>query len=330
VAQFIGAAEPAEIIWTRGTTDSINLVAHSYGRHFLTAGDEILISAMEHHANIVPWQLVAQAVGAVIKVIPVTEEGEIDLAEYTAMFTEKTRLVCLCHVSNAIGTLNPIKHMTDIAHQHAALVCIDGAQAVAHIPVDVTALDCDFYAFSGHKMYGPTGVGVLYGKRSLLEQMPPYQGGGEMIQKVSFEQTTFNTLPFKFEAGTPNIAGVIGLGAAVNFIQSLDRLAVQQYETHLLQKLHTSLAPIPGCRILSPRESCALVSFTIEGVHHSDLATLLDEKGIAVRSGTHCAMPFFQSRGLDGATRVSIGCYTTQAEIEAFFQALHLILELLS
>ena len=330
IAQFIGAQTPAEIIWTRGTTDSINLIAHSYGRHFLTAGDEILISAMEHHANIVPWQLVAQTVGAIIKVIPVTADGEIDLTAYEVLFTNRTRLVCVCHVSNALGTVNPIQHMSQIAHQHNAIICIDGAQAVAHIAVEVSTLDCDFYAFSGHKMYGPTGVGVLYGKRHLLEQMPPYQGGGEMIQEVSFTQTTFNILPFKFEAGTPNIAGVIGLGAAVDFIQRLDRMAVQQYETHLLHTLYTRLTSIPTCQVLSPKESCALISFVIEGVHHSDLATLLDEKGIAIRSGMHCAMPFFQSRSLEGATRVSIGCYTTEAEIDTFFHTLQEALELLS
>jgi cysteine sulfinate desulfinase/cysteine desulfurase/selenocysteine lyase len=329
IAQFIGAQDKAEIIWTRGTTESINLIAHSYGRYFLNPGDEILISAMEHHANIVPWQLVAQAVGAVIKIIPVNERGTIDLFTYQALFTPQTRLVCLCHVSNALGTLNPIQAMIDIAHQHHALTCIDGAQAIAHIPVDMTALDCDFYAFSGHKMYGPTGIGVLYGKRGLLEQMPPYQAGGEMIQQVSFEKTTFNTLPFKFEAGTPNIAGVIGLGAAVRFITSLEREAVQQHEADLLHVLHKRLASLPGCQVLSPPDSCGLVSFIFDGVHPNDLATLLDEKGIAVRSGTHCAMPFFQSRGVVGAVRVSIGCYTTQEEIEAFFQALDIALEIL-
>lgn len=330
VAQFIGAQSSCEIIWTKGTTESINLVAHSFGRAFLKAGDEILISELEHHANIVPWQLAAQTTGAIIKVIPVLDNGTIDLNAYQALFTERTRLVCLCHVSNALGTINPLKSMINLAHHHNALVVVDGAQAVAHLPIDVKDLDCDFYAFSAHKMYGPTGIGVLYGKKALLERMPPYQAGGEMIEYVSFTETTFNTLPFKFEAGTPNIAGVIGLGAAISFLQSIDRFAQFEYEITLLDLLYEGLSAIPGCRILSPSQtSCGLLSFVIDGVHHSDIATLLDEMQIAVRSGKHCAMPIFERFNIEGATRVSIACYTSKADIDQFFLGLHTALSLL-
>lgn len=330
MAQFIRAKETAEIIWTRGTTESINLVAYSYGLHFLHEGDEILISAVEHHSNIVPWQLIAQTKKLIIKVIPIEKDGTIDLVGYRQLFTKRTRLVCLCHVSNALGTINPIKRMIDIAHEYEALTVIDGAQAIAHLPVDVTALDCDFYAFSGHKMYGPTGIGVLYGKRHLLEKMPPYQGGGEMIESVRFSGTTFNTLPFKFEAGTPNIAGVMGLKAALEFFKEVDRQALMQYEDELLQTLYQGLTRFEGCRILSPKaHTVGLISFIVEGVHHSDIATLLDEMQIAVRSGKLCAMPAFEALNIEGAVRVSIACYTTKSEIEAFLHALEETLFLL-
>lgn len=331
VAHFIGANRSHEIIWTKGTTESINLLAYSFSQAFLRTGDEILISAMEHHANIVPWQLIAQTMGLCIKIIPVSPQGEIDQAEYQSLFTEKTHLVCLTHVSNALGSVNDIGPMIRVAHAFGAKVLIDGAQAIAHIPVDVKALDCDFYVFSGHKIYGPTGIGVLYGKEALLEAMPPYQAGGEMIEFVSFARTTFNSLPFRFEAGTPNIAGAIGLGCAIDFIQSLDRNGLQAHEHALLRKLYHALAQIPGCGILTPQASMSsLISFIVDGIHPSDLATLLDEQRIAVRSGTHCAMPIYQALGLSGSTRVSVACYTSEAEIDQFIHALYHALEILS
>lgn len=323
VARYINSPKPEQVIWTRGTTESINLVAHSWGRSQLKPGDEILISAMEHHANIVPWQMVCEATGAQLKVIPVTPEGELDLDAYTHLLSDKTRLVSVVHVSNALGTVNPVKALIDLAHKAGALVMIDGAQAMPHWQIDVQALDCDFYAFSGHKMYGPTGIGVLYGKEALLNATPPWQGGGEMIARVSFEKTTYNELPYKFEAGTPHIAGVIGLGAAVNWLQTLDRDNLARHEDALLTHAQAQADVFPGLtRIGRARHKAGVLSFLLEGGHPHDVGTLLDHQGIAVRTGHHCAMPIMDQYSIPGTVRASFAFYNTQQEVDAFFHAL--------
>ncbi|WP_349629476.1 aminotransferase class V-fold PLP-dependent enzyme [Motilimonas eburnea] len=329
VAQFINAPSREQVIWTKGATEAINLVAQSYGS-LLNLGDEILLSTMEHHANIVPWQQLAQQRDLVIRVIPLTANGELDMNAVSELLTERTRIVAITHVSNVLGSVNPIAQLVKMSHQVGAKVLVDGSQAVAHMPVDVQALDCDFYVFSGHKMYGPTGIGVLYGKTELLNAMPVWQTGGEMIKKVSFSGTTFNALPFKFEPGTPNISGVIGLGAAIEFLTSLDRVAIHNQEQVLLAYAKQQLEQLSEITLIgSPQEQMAVISFVVKGEHHSDIATLLDQQGIAIRAGHHCAMPLMDALGLNGTLRLSFGCYTTKQDVDAFITALQKTLEFL-
>ncbi|HHQ4902580.1 TPA: aminotransferase class V-fold PLP-dependent enzyme [Aeromonas veronii] len=324
VARFINAPRSHEVIWTRGTTEAINLVAQSWGMSELKAGDEIILSTLEHHANIVPWQLVAQRTGAVIRVIPLDERGHLDLAAYHAMLGPRTQLVSVAHVSNALGTVNPVKEIVAAAKAVGALTLIDGAQAVAHLDVDVQAIGCDFYAFSGHKLYGPTGIGVLWGRTELLERMPPWQAGGEMIDRVSFSGTTFNTLPFKFEAGTPHIAGAIGLAAAIDFVMAQDREWLAQHEQALTDYLVAGLQQVPGLRLVGePGQRAGAVSFLLDDIHPQDAATLLDMQGIALRVGHHCAMPLMESLGIGGTMRASLACYNNRDDVDALLAALH-------
>lgn len=324
VARFINAPRSHEVIWTRGTTEAINLVTQSWGMSELRAGDEVVLSTLEHHANIVPWQLVAQRTGAVIRVIPLDERGDLDLATYHAMLGPRTRLVSVAHVSNALGTVNPVKEMVAAAKAVGALTLLDGAQAVAHLEVDVQAIGCDFYAFSGHKLYGPTGIGVLWGRTELLERMPPWQAGGEMIDRVSFSGTTFNTLPFKFEAGTPHIAGAIGLAAAIDFVMEQDKDSLASHEAALTNYLVAGLQHVPGLRLVGePRQRAGAVSFLLEDIHPQDAATLLDMQGIALRVGHHCAMPLMESLGIGGTLRASLACYNNRDDVDALLAALH-------
>ncbi|MFQ2676487.1 cysteine desulfurase [Aeromonas caviae] len=323
-ARFINAPRSHEVIWTRGTTEAINLVAQSWGMSELRAGDEIVLSTLEHHANVVPWQLVAQRTGAVIRVIPLDERGDLDIAAYLALLGPRTRLVSVAHVSNALGTVNPVKEMVVAAKAVGALSLIDGAQAVAHLVVDVQAIGCDFYAFSGHKLYGPTGIGVLWGRTELLERMPPWQAGGEMIDRVSFAGTTFNTLPFKFEAGTPHIAGAIGLAAAIDFVMKQDRDSLASHEAALTDYLVAGLQQVPGLRLVGePGQRAGAVSFLLEDIHPQDAATLLDMQGIALRVGHHCAMPLMESLGVGGTMRASLACYNNRDDVDALLAALH-------
>jgi len=316
VARFINAPNSREVIWTRGTTEAINLVE-------LKAGDEIVLSTLEHHANIVPWQLIAERTGAVIRVIPLDERGDLDMAVYLAMLGPRTRLVSVAHVSNALGTVNPVAQIVAAAKAVGALTLIDGAQAVAHLEVDVQAIGCDFYAFSGHKLYGPTGIGVLWGRTELLERMPPWQAGGEMIDRVSFSGTTFNTLPFKFEAGTPHIAGAIGLAAAIDFITELDRAELVRHEQTLTDYLVAGLRQVPGLRLIGePAQRAGAVSFLLQDIHSQDAATLLDMQGIALRVGHHCAMPLMENLGIGGTMRASLACYNNQDDVDALLAAL--------
>lgn len=320
VQRFLNAAKPEEIIWTKGTTESINLVAQTYARSVLKAGDEVVISAMEHHSNIVPWQMVCEQTGAQLKVIPVNDAGELQFEEFEALLTEKTKLVSVVHVSNALGTVNPVKAIVEKAHAVGAKVLLDGAQAVAHWAVDVQALDCDFYVFSGHKLFGPTGVGVLYGKEALLNSMPPYQGGGEMIQKVSFSGTTYNDLPYKFEAGTPHIAGAVGLGAAIDYLNSIDRQGMIDHENALLKKAQVLAANCDGLRLVGIAEDkVSVLSFLLDVGHPQDVGMLLDQQGIAVRTGHHCAMPIMEQYKIPGTVRASFTFYNTLDEVEALF-----------
>lgn len=324
VARFINAPRPQEVIWTRGTTEAINLVAQSWGLSELQPGDEIVLSTLEHHANIVPWQLAAQRTGALIRVIPLDQHGDLDMAAYRAMLGPRTRLVSVAHVSNALGTVNPVKEIVAAAKAVGALTLIDGAQAVAHLEVDVQAIGCDFYAFSGHKLYGPTGIGVLWGRSELLERMPPWQAGGEMIDRVSFAGTTFNALPFKFEAGTPHIAGAIGLAAAITFIEGQDRAELVRHEQALTDYLVTGLQQVPGLRLVGePAQRAGAVSFLLDEIHPQDAATLLDMQGIALRVGHHCAMPLMESLGIGGTLRASLACYNNQDDVDALLAALH-------
>ena len=317
VRAFVNAASSREVIFTRGTTESINLVAQSYARPRLQPGDEILVSWLEHHANIVPWQLVCEQTGAVLRAAPIDERGEIRFEEFEKLLSERTRLVALAHVSNALGTVVPIQKFIAAAHARGVPVLIDGAQAVPHLAVDVRALDCDFYAFSAHKMYGPTGVGVLYGREKLLEAMPPWQGGGDMILEVRFSGTTFNALPHKFEAGTPNIAGVVAFAAAIDYLTDIGLERIAAYEHGLLEYATAKLAAIPGLRpIGTAREKSALVSFVLEGVHPHDLGTILDAEGIAIRTGHHCAMPVMEFFGVPATARASFALYNTREEID--------------
>lgn len=324
VARFINAPHSHEIIWTRGTTEAINLVAQSWGQSELKVGDEIVLSTLEHHANIVPWQLIAERTGALIRVIPLDERGDLDMAAYLAMLGPRTRLVSVSHVSNALGTVNPVTQMVTAAKAVGAVTLIDGAQAVAHLEVDVQAIGCDFYVFSGHKLYGPTGIGVLWGRTKLLERMPPWQAGGEMIDRVSFSGTTFNTLPFKFEAGTPHIAGAIGLASAIDFITTLDRAALVRHEQALTDYLVAGLRQVPGLHLIGePAQRAGAVSFLLDEIHPQDAATLLDMQGIALRVGHHCAMPLMESLGIGGTMRASLACYNNQDDVDALLAALH-------
>ncbi len=319
VRAFLNARDTREIVFVRGTTEAINLVANSYGRGHLQEGDEILITGMEHHSNIVPWQLLCEQTGVKLAVVPINDNGELILDEFERRLTDRTRLVGVVHVSNALGTINPIKTLVRLAHDAGAVVLVDGAQAVAHIQVDVCDLDCDFYAFSSHKLYGPTGVGVLYGKQELLESMPPYQGGGEMIEEVTFERTTYNRLPYKFEAGTPNIAGVVGFGAAIDYVKQQGLGAISAHERSVLQYATHRVREIDGLRIIGTAGlKCSILSFIMDGIHPSDIGTLLDQLGIAVRTGHHCAMPVMQRYGIPGTARASFGMYNTRDEVDTF------------
>ena len=322
-AAFVNAPDAKSIVLTKGTTDGINLVAQSYGRSMLRAGDEILISWLEHHSNIVPWQLLCEQTGAVLRVVPIDEAGEIDLEQYAALLSPRTRIVAMGHVSNALGTVNPVRQMIEQAHALGAVVLIDGAQAVPHFAVDVQALDCDFYAFSSHKMYGPTGVGVLYGRPSLLEAMPPYQGGGDMIASVTFEKTLYNVVPYKFEAGTPNIGGVVGFGAAVDYLMAIDRKGALAHEDAVLAYATARVREIPGARIIGEaRHKTGVLSFLLEGVHPHDAGTILDREGVAVRTGQHCAQPVMDRYGIAATIRASLGIYNTREEVDVLVRAL--------
>jgi cysteine desulfurase/selenocysteine lyase len=323
VAEFIGANETEEIIFTKGTSESINLVASSFGRKFLNEGDEVVISTMEHHSNIVPWQMICEERGAILKVLPINALGEIKLEEVDQIITEKTKIVSVNHASNTLGTINPIKELVAIAKSKGAKILVDGAQATSHLEVNVKELDVDFYAFSAHKMYGPTGLGVLYGKRDILEKIPPYQGGGEMIKDVSFDKTTYNDIPYKFEAGTPDIANVIAFKKSIEFIQELGKDKIAAHELELLAYGTQKLKEIEGLRIIGEaQEKVSVISFEIEGIHHFDLGMWLDAKGVAVRTGHHCTQPLMDFYGVEGTTRASFSVYNTIEEIDIFVEAL--------
>lgn len=329
VARFLNAARSEEVIFVRGTTEGINLVAQSYALPFLEEGDEILLTTMEHHANIVPWQLVSESVGAKLRIIPVTESGELDMEAYASLLSERTKIVSVAHASNTLGTVNPVKELVDKAHAYGAIVLLDGAQAVGHFPVDVQDLDCDFYVFSGHKLFSTTGSGVVYGKYELLERMPPFQGGGDMISKVTFEKTTYKRPPGRFEAGTPNIGGTVALGAAIDYFTGLDRLALMEYEDDLLQYATGLLSGIEGLRIYGrASEKVSLISFTLEGVHPHDIATVLDADGIAVRAGHHCTQPLHRHYGIAATARASFAYYNTREEAEKLTASLEKIKQL--
>ena len=328
VKRFINAPDVKECIFVRGTTEGINLVAHSYGKKFINEGDEILVSHVEHHSNIIPWQQVAEDRGAKVVVIPMNASGELIIEEYDKLLNERTRIVAVAHVSNSLGTVNPIKEMIATAHKFGVPVCVDAAQSVPHFPVDVQDLDCDFFVFSGHKMFGPTGSGVLYGKREWLDKMPPYQTGGGMIRSVSFEKTTFAPIPEKFEAGTPAIAAGIGLGAAIDYINAIDFEAAAAYEHELLEYATARLADIPGVTIVgTAREKASVLSFTIEGVHPHDIGTILDQQGIAVRAGHHCAQPVMQFFDVPATARASFAFYNTREEVDKLADAVQKVIE---
>ena len=328
IQAFINAAHKEEIIFVRGTTEAVNLVAQSYGRSALKTGDEIIISAMEHHSNIVPWQMLREQTGARLRVIPINHDGELVLDEYRRLLNDKTKIVSVTHVSNALGSVAPVHEIVAAAHERGIPVMLDGAQAVPHLKVDVQQLGCDFYAFSGHKMFGPTGVGVLYGRRELLDKMPPYQGGGDMISLVTFEKTHYNVLPYKFEAGTPNIAGGIGLGAAVDYLQRLAWEQVVAHEEDLLAYATEKLAVIDGLRIIgTAKEKVGVLSFVFDKIHAHDVGTILDQEGVAVRAGHHCAMPVMQRFGVPATTRASFAFYNTRDEIDALANAIQSVLK---
>ncbi len=329
IQQYIGAGAAEEIIFTKGTTDSINLVAFSFGER-LNAGDEILISAMEHHSNIVPWQLLCERKGCVLKVIPITKKGELDLEAFDKLLNERTKLLAITHISNTLGTINPVKELISKAHLFGAKVLLDGAQSIQHLSIDVKDLDCDFYTFSGHKVFGPTGIGVLYGKAALLDTMPPYQGGGDMIAKVTFERSTYNTLPLKFEAGTPHIAGAIGLGSAISFLQSIDMEAAAKHEHDLTTYAQGILDTFEGLQLIGEaKNKTSVVSFIIDGMHPFDIGTLLDKQGIAVRTGHHCTQPLMDFYQIPGTVRASFAFYNTREEIDTFITALQRSMQIL-
>jgi cysteine desulfurase / selenocysteine lyase len=325
---FINAPSLSEIIFVRGTTEGINLVAQTYGRANVHAGDEVIVTDMEHHSDIVPWQLLCEDRGAKLRVVPINDRGELVLEEFEKLLGPKTKLVCVTHVSNALGTINPVRQMIETAHGQGVPVLVDGAQAVPHLKVDVQALDCDFYSFSGHKVYGPTGIGVLYGKKELLEKMPPYQGGGDMILSVTFEKTTYNRLPYKFEAGTPDIAGVIGLGAALEYVGGLGIEAIGAYEHELLEYATAAVSKIPGLKIIgTAKEKAGVLSFTLENIHPHDIGTILDREGIAIRTGHHCSQPVMRRFGVDSTARASFAMYNTRQEVDALVRGIEKVRE---
>ena len=328
--QFINAAESEEVIFTKGTTESINLVANTYGRKFINEGDEIIISTMEHHSNIVPWQLLCEEKKAVLKVIPVTDTGDIVYEEYLKLLSDRTKLVAIVYASNSLGTINPVKNIITAAHKVGAKVLLDGAQATAHLHIDVQALDCDFYALSAHKMYGPTGVGALYGKRELLEAMPPYQGGGEMIKDVSFEKTTYNDIPYKFEAGTPNIGDVVAFGMAIDFINAIGKDQIAKHEHELLSYATLQLKQIAGLELIGEaKEKVSVVSFVIAGIHAFDIGQMMDARGVAVRTGHHCTQPLMTRYGIEGTIRASFAIYNTKAEIDIMVAGISKIVKMI-
>jgi cysteine desulfurase / selenocysteine lyase len=328
VQHFLHAPSEREIIFTRSVTEAINLVVHCYGRKILDAGDEVIISAMEHHSNIVPWQILCEEKGAILRVVPIDDAGEFLLDEYEKLLNAKTKLVAVTHVSNALGTITPVRQIVDMAHHRHIPVLIDGAQAVPHFKVDVQELDCEFYGFSGHKLYGPTGIGILYGKAALLEAMPPYQGGGDMIRSVTFEKTIYAPIPSKFEAGTPHIEGGIGLGAAVDYLEGIGLEAINAYEQDLLAYTMNAVGAIPGVRLFgTAREKAGVISFSLEGVHPHDIATILDQEGIAIRTGHHCAQPVMERFGVPAMARASLAFYNTTAEIDALVAGIHKVKE---
>ncbi|MEI8124324.1 MAG: cysteine desulfurase [Parachlamydiaceae bacterium] len=330
IASFLNAAKPEEIIYTRGTTESINMVAYSFGKAFVHPGDEILITEMEHHSNIVPWQILCEDRGAVLKVAPVNDRGELIIEEFAKLLSKKTKIASVTHVSNALGTINPIKEIASLVHEAGGKLLVDGAQSTPHQPIDLIDLGADFYVFSGHKIYGPTGIGILYGKEELLNAMPPYQGGGDMIEKVTFEKTTYNVLPMKFEAGTPMIAETIGLGAAIDYLTTVGMNNIRLWEQELLAYATEKMLEIDGLRIIgtAPHKG-GIISFVIEGMHHLDIGTMLDLRGVAIRTGHHCAQPIMQHFGLAGTARVSFGLYNTKEEVDIFVNALRDIVKLL-
>lgn len=329
VQQFLNAKEAEEIIFTRGTTESINLIANSFGKAFIKPGDEVIISEIEHHSNIVPWQILCEDRNAILKIIPVNDRGELLLEEYSKLLTPKTKIVSVGHISNALGTQNPIKKIIEMAHAVGAKVMIDGAQGAAHLKVDVQELDCDFYAFSGHKLYGPTGIGILYGKKELLEALPPYQGGGDMIETVSFEKTTYNVPPLKFEAGTPMIAEVMGLSTAIDYVEEIGLEEISCHELSLLERATEQIKEIERIKIIGDaKEKGGILSFTVEGIHPLDIGTMLDLKGVAVRTGHHCAQPAMKRFGVQATTRASFGLYNTHEEVDQFMEALKKVIQL--
>jgi cysteine desulfurase/selenocysteine lyase len=328
VQHFINAAADREIIFVRSVTEAINLVAHCYGRKYIQAGDEIIISAMEHHSNIVPWQILCEEKGAILRVVPINDRGEFLLDAYEKLLGPRTRFVAVAHVSNALGTINPIGQIIEMAHRWKVPVLVDGAQGVPHFGVDVRELDCDFYGFSGHKLFGPTGIGVLYGKAHLLEAMPPYQGGGSMIRSVTFEKTTYAPIPTKYEAGTPHIAGAIGLGAAIDYLEEIGMDTINQYEQELLAYAMEAIAAIPGLHIYgTAHEKAGVISFAIEGVHPHDIGTILDQEGIAIRTGHHCCQPVMDRFGVPAMSRASLAFYNTKEEIDALVAGIHKVKE---
>ena len=329
VQRFLNAKESREIIFTRGTTEAINLVMHGYGRAFIGKGDEIILSVLEHHSNIVPWQMLAQEKGAVLRVIPMNDAGELLIDEFKALFNERTKFLALSHVSNALGTINPVKEMVAYAHKHGVPVLLDGAQAAPHQSLDMQDMDCDFYAFSGHKMCGPTGIGVLYGKAQMLEKMQPYQGGGDMILSVTFEKTTYNTIPYKFEAGTPPIMAAIGLGAAIDYLNGIGLANIETYESELLAYATQRVSALAGFRIIgTARKKAAVLSFEIKGVHPHDVGTILNEDGIAIRTGHHCAQPVMQRFGVPATARASFSFYNTKQEVDKLVDGIRKVQEM--
>jgi cysteine desulfurase/selenocysteine lyase len=329
LAAYLGAAHAHEVIFTRGTTESINLVAQSWARPRLKPGDEILLTEMEHHSNIVPWQLVAEQTGAIVRAAPITDRGELDLERFASLVTDRTKIVAVAHVSNALGTINPVRRIADLAHAAGAVLVVDGAQAAPHLPVDVEALGADFYALSSHKMLGPTGVGVLYGRESLLDAMPPYQGGGDMINTVTFSGSTWAPLPAKFEAGTPNIAGAVGFGAAVDYIEQIGRDRIAEHEHALLAHATDRVTEVPGLRIIGTAPiKASVLSFVMEGIHPHDIGTILDSEGVCIRAGHHCAQPLMKRMGVPATARASFAVYNTEREADALVAALHKAREL--